>query len=255
MRQLIAFTKKEFMEVIRSGKIYILLVIFFIFGIMNPGIAKLTPFLFKMLSESLKDKGLTVMEITVNAMTSWEQYYKNMSMEFIIFVVMFCGIVTSEYEKGTLINIVTKGLPRWKILISKSIAMIIIWTLCYWLSFGVTFSYNAYFWDNSIVDNIMFAAMSSYLLGIWLISLIILSSTFVKSSSSVLLTSGGVYVVIYLLNIIPKIKNYLPIRLSLGMDILKSATTSNYTISILVTIILIILGYSISIIGFNKRKI
>ena len=40
MTQLMAFTKKEWMEVLRTGKFVILTVLFIIFGVMNPAIAK-----------------------------------------------------------------------------------------------------------------------------------------------------------------------------------------------------------------------
>lgn len=49
-------------------------------------------------------------------MTSWQQYFKNMSMEFIVLVVMFYDTVISEIQKGTLINMFTKGLSRLKVL-------------------------------------------------------------------------------------------------------------------------------------------
>lgn len=256
MNQVVAFTKKECMELTRSGKLYILMIIFFIFGIMNPAFAKLTPFLFEMLSESLKEQGIMVMEVTVTAMTSWEQYYKNMSIEFIVFVIMFCGIFTSEYQKGTLINVLTKGLSRWKVVLSKSIIMILTWTLCYWLCFGVTYGYNAYFWDNSIAENIIFAAGASYLFGILLISIIVLTSSFMKNSSSVLLFTGGIYLVVYLLNMIPKLSKYLPIKLTSGLELLKgSSQVSDYGLSILVTIILIVVAFTLAIINFNRRKL
>lgn len=256
MNQVVAFTKKEFMELTRSGKLYILLIIFFIFGIMNPAFAKLTPFLFEMLSESLKEQGIMVIEVAVTAMTSWEQYYKNMPMEFIVFVIMFCGIFTSEYQKGTIVNVLTKGLSRWKVVLSKSITMILTWTLCYWLCFGVTYGYNAYFWDNSVAENIVFAAGTSYLFGILLISIIVLASSFMKNSSSVILFTGGIYLVIYLLNMLPKILKYLPIKLTSGLEILKGASqVSDYGFSMLITIILIVASFTLAIIKFNRRKL
>ena len=45
MKSLIAFMKKEWMDLVRSGRLMILLVIFLLFGIMNPAIAKLTPWM------------------------------------------------------------------------------------------------------------------------------------------------------------------------------------------------------------------
>ena len=52
MRQLIAFLKKEWLDLTRSGKLFLLILIFTLFGIMNPAIAKLTPWLMEMFSEN-----------------------------------------------------------------------------------------------------------------------------------------------------------------------------------------------------------
>ena len=255
MKQLISFTRKEFTEIIRTGKGYIVLIIFFIFGIMNPAIAKLTPWLFEMMADTMKEQGLILGEFTVTAMTSWEQYYKNIGMAFIVFVVMFCGVLTSEYQKGTLINMLTKGLPRWKVIVSKSVALLVSWSVCYWMCFGITYAYNAYFWDNSIANHIVFAAMGSYLFGIWLISLIMLCSVFLNSSSAVLLATGVAYVIVYLLTMIPTIAKYLPTMLTSGLDLMKGNTgIQDYLASIAITVGLIAIGGIVTVIGFNRKR-
>ena len=41
--------------------------LFLAFGIMNPAIAKLTPFLMEMFAESLAESGMVITEIPVNA--------------------------------------------------------------------------------------------------------------------------------------------------------------------------------------------
>ena len=45
MKQLTAFIKKEFLELLRSGKIMILLTMCCLFGIMNPATARLLPWM------------------------------------------------------------------------------------------------------------------------------------------------------------------------------------------------------------------
>ena len=40
-----AFLKKEWMEMTRTGRMWILVLIFVLFGIMNPAMAKLTPWM------------------------------------------------------------------------------------------------------------------------------------------------------------------------------------------------------------------
>lgn len=102
-----AFLKKEWMELCRSGRLLVLLLIFLLFGIMNPALAKMTPWLMETLSDSLADTGLTVSKVTIDAMDSWVQFYKNIPAGMVI-VILFCSSsFTGEYQKGTLIPVVT----------------------------------------------------------------------------------------------------------------------------------------------------
>ena len=114
-----AFIKKECMELTRTGKLLILSIIFIFFGILNPAMAKLTPWLYEMLQDQFADQGLNVGEVTVTAMTSWTQFYKNAPMILIVMVLLMSSILTGEYQKGTLIQVVTKGLSRKKVFFSK----------------------------------------------------------------------------------------------------------------------------------------
>ena len=43
MKSLCAFLKKEWMDLVRSGRFMVLFIIFLLLGIMNPAIAKITP--------------------------------------------------------------------------------------------------------------------------------------------------------------------------------------------------------------------
>lgn len=256
MRQLAAFIKKEFMELFRTGKVYILLILFVIFGIMNPAIAKLTPWLFEMLSETMEEQGITVGQIDVNALTSWQQYFKNMSIEFIVLVVMFYGIVVTEIQKGTLINMFTKGLSRWKALAAKTLTASAAWSFCYWMCFCITYGYNAYFWDNSIASNIGLAALGSYIFGLWLISIIILSSSVLSSPTGVLLSTGGAYVLLSLVSMVPDASKYLPTRLAAGYELVSGASSAgDYRWAFIVTALLILLNLAVGVACFNKKRV
>lgn len=256
MKQLVAFIKKEWIENIRTGKLLLMMVIFTLFGIMNPAMAKMTPWIYDMLSDSMAEQGIIINEMTVDAMTSWGQYYKNVSMVLLVLVVMFCGILVGEYQKGTLINILTKGLSRWKVITAKSVISILIWTICYWLSYGITYGYNAYFWDNSIAYHLFISAFCIYIIGIWLISLIFVGSVLFETTSGVLLFTGGIFVVVYLASMIPTIKEYLPTELlGAGGMLTNALKLSDYIKSIVVTLIFIIASYVLTIIRFNKKRI
>ena len=62
MKTLMAFMKKEWMEQIRSSRLFILGLIFLAVGIMNPAFAKLTPWLMEMVAETMEESGLALLE-------------------------------------------------------------------------------------------------------------------------------------------------------------------------------------------------
>ena len=120
MRAFFAFLKKELLESARSGRLLLLLILFGVFGIMNPAVAKLTPWLLEVMGEELAESGMVITEVTVDALTSWTQFFKNIPMALIAFVLVYGGIFTKEYESGTLILVLTKGISRYKVLLAKA---------------------------------------------------------------------------------------------------------------------------------------
>lgn len=256
MRQLTAFMRKEWMEQIRTSRFWILLILFVLFGIMNPAIAKLTPWLFEMMAEAMEEQGLIVQEVEVTALTSWGQYYKNISMMLIVMVIMSSGVLTSEYQKGTLINMLTKGLPRWKVLAAKGIVQFLVWSICYWISYGITYVYTEYYWDNSIAKHCFTAAFWAYLLGVWLIALIFLGSSLMENNMSVLLLVGVIFAVCYLGSVVPDAAPYMPTKLmETGNLLTEAAKLEDFTKSLIVTGISSVVAFVGAVIGFNKKMV
>ncbi|RDU23660.1 ABC transporter permease [Anaerosacchariphilus polymeriproducens] len=256
MKTFFAFLKKENMELIRSGRLALLLLLFVLFGIMNPAIAKMTPWLIKMMASSLENTGLLITEIKVDAMTSWTQYYKNIGMLLIIFVLFVSNTLTKEYQKGTLILVLTKGLSRFKVVLAKTVVNMLLWTLCYWMCFGITYGYNAYFWDNSIALHLFYAAFCYWLFGIWILSLVVFFSSVTQSNTSVLIGTGGIIIVLRLLSMFSSTKKYLPIKLMEGFSLLTAdAYVKDYNIAVIITIIFSLVCIGCSIISFNRKMI
>lgn len=256
MKQLVAFVGKEWLEQLRSGKLFILVIVFTLFGIMNPAMAKLTPWIMELSMETLAESGLIVTEVTVDAMTSWTQYYKNIMMPILVFLLMYSGILTVEYQKRTLINMVTKGLERWKIVISKTAILLLLWTGGYWMHFGITYGYNAYFWDNSIAKNVGFAAFCMYLLGVWLLSLVILMSVIASSGAGVLLGTAGLFGVCYFAGMLTKVKECFPTQfISAGTLLTGAGVVEDYYQTIVVCVIWAVINIFGAVVLFNRKSL
>ena len=256
MKSLYAFTKKEIMDQLRSNKVLVLGIIFIIFGIMNPAIAKLTPWLFEKMSDSLAESGIQVGKVTVDALMSWEQFFKNIPMGLIAFVLLESSIFTKEYQSGTLVLSLTKGLKRHNVVIAKTVVLVLLWTVCFWMCFGITYVYNDFYWDNSIADNLMFSSFCWWFFGIWVIMIMVLSSTLAQNGSGVLLGTGGVVFAIYLISMTPKVDKYMETMLTTGYSLTTGASkTSDYTVAVIVTLIVSVVFFVTGIIVFNKKRL
>lgn len=256
MRTFYAFLRKEGMEQIRSGRLLLLVLIFILFGIMNPAMAKITPWLMQTMSESLESTGLTVGTVEIDALTSWTQYYKNMQMAVIIFVILVSNSLAKEYQSGTLILVVTKGLARFKIMLAKTCMLLLTWTGCYWLCFGITYAYNAYFWDNGIASNLLFTAICYWLFGIWIVALMMFFSAVAKGNTMVLVGTGVIYAGSNLLAMFGKIAAYMPTKLTSGLALLTAETTmDDYYQAIGVTLVISVAAIAAGVLIFNKRML
>ena len=256
MRQLLALTKNEFLALVRTGKITVLLIVFSIFGILNPALAKLTPWMLSLMSESFANQGISIGVIAVNALTAWTQYFKNLFMEYVILLALFGGIFASEYQSGTLVNILTKGLPRWKVALSKWLVVFVCWSVCSWLTFGITFGYSAYFWDNAIVSHLLLAACCAYLLGVWLFSLEVAFASAFSSGMNALLCTGAVYAFLFALSLLPSCAPWLPVRLNDAFSLLTGdLVPADFTRAILATAGLCLANLALCVAGFQRKQL
>ena len=251
MKGVIFYSGKEVCELIRSKRLFIFTTVFLLVGLMNPAIAKFIPLIMEMEKETFQAMGLTVSEIEVTALDSWLQFSKNIPIAIIIVLIMFSGICTSEYESGSLIPLLTKGLSRSSVIISKFMIMLITWSLGELICFGTTYLYSAYYWDNSVVKDILFANFVTWLFGVFIISCIVFFSSFVSSAGQVILSVGAVYVSFSIIGMFSKAKEYLPNRLIDSASIFKgdlipSDFITSAVITIGLSIFLVVLAFPIT---------
>ena len=256
MRSFMAFTRKESIFQTRSGKLILLGFLFVLFGIMNPAVAKLTPWRMEQMADSLADMGMNITEVTVTAMDSWVQFFKNIPMALIAFVLLESSIFTKEYRSGTLILSLTKGLARWKVVVSKTVVLTVLWTAGYWLCYGITYAYNAYYWDNAVAQSLAFSAVVWWIFGLWVIALMVLFSTLSTANTGVLVGTGGVVLVSSLAGMFPKVSKYLPTMLTVGNSLFYGTMNpEDYTAALIVACVTAAASFAVSLTLFNKKQL
>lgn len=256
MKTFLSFTKKECTEHLRSAKIFILTGVFILFAIMNPLIAKLTPMLIELLSESMAQIGMQITAGDVTAMDSWVQFIKNAPIALIVFVLLESNIFTKEYQKGTLVLALTKGLKRHTVLFSKTFVMLTLWSAEYFMCYGLTYLFNDVLWDNSIAENLMFSAICWWTMGVMTICLSVFFSAIAKTNIVVLAGTGGMIFGSYLIGMLPKIDRFVPtVLMNTNPLVYGLEEVSYYTPALIIAIGISVVAVVLSIPIFNKKHL
>lgn len=253
MRGFIAFIKKELLENTRNYRILIMLAIFLIFGLMSPLLAKFTPQMMEALMPNLAEAFENP-----TALDSWTQFYKNVSsLGFSLTIILFSNCLSGEYAKGTLTIMLTKGLSRPAVVLSKFTAAAIIFTVSYWLSFGVTYGYTAYLWPGASLPNVFFAAFSLWIAGLMYLCILMFGCVLFRQAFTSILFLLVVSVVMGLAEQIELTAGYSPIILvSRNIDLLSGAVAISYfTIPLIVSVVMSVALLMMSIVVFNKKQL
>jgi len=254
MNQLLIMLQKEWTESIRTNKLIPFIIVLMILGIMSPLTALIMPDIIKSaLPSAIKDFNIP----KATYIDSYIQFFKNINqIGMIILVIMFSGVLTNELSRGTLLNLITKGLSRKYIILSKWMISTIIWTIAYIISALIQYCYTLYYFNNDGTYKLA-AYMMSWLFGVMLLSIIMFLSTLLKNNIAVMLGILLIVVLMFVLSMFKHAKDKLPLQLiQKNTDIMieKISFEQMYT-PIVITIIIIILSILLSIFRFNKAEI
>ena len=255
MTAFISFTKKEFTESLRTYRLIILAAVFLLLGIMSPLFAKLLPAL---LGGMDMGGGMILTMPEPTAMDAWAQFFKNVGqMGMLALIITFCGITANELSRGTLINLLTKGMKRRTVIFSKFLTASVIWLGCYLLCLGVCYAYTAYFWPGAHLENVFLAFFAPWLFGEFLSALQLFGGVLFGNFYGSLLTSFGVVIAMSVLNIIPAVQKYNPLGLAGGtLDLLSAQKgPGDFMPAMIICAGLAVLLLVGSVSVFNKKRI
>lgn len=248
------FLKKEVFELYRRGRLLLFGILFVFFAILSPATAKLMPELLKM--ADLEGSGIIIGDVTVTASNSWEQFFGNLSTILIVFVIVFASSVTKEFSSGSAIPLLTKGLSRSAFILSKLTAALCVWTAGFWLCFGICYGYTGYYWDNSTVDHLFASAALWWLFSVMIICQLYFFSSFARTTTQVLLGTGSLVLVPYLISMAKPLKKYLPTSLASGISFCSGELRiSDCVPAIIIAAVITVASAVFSVLLIRKRRI
>jgi ABC-2 type transport system permease protein len=178
-------------------------------------------------------------------------------MGLIVLAIVFSGLLSGEVSKGTLIIMLTKGLPRWVVILAKFTGTSLVWTASYVLSAAVAWAYTVMLFPALGALNLLFSLFCLWLFGIFLLSALIFSASLVTNHFGGLLVTVGITVLLMALNMVPGVKEYNPVSLASSS---LSLLTGNMSVSWLyhsaaVSILLSLALIAASVLIFNKKQL
>jgi ABC-2 type transport system permease protein len=249
----IAFTKKEFTENIRNYRSLIMLVLFIFFGVSSPLLAKFSPQLVAAFAINID---ITFAEPT--ALDAWAQFYKNIStLGLSLTIILFSSCLSSEYAKGTLTIMLTKGLSRKAVIMSKFSAAATITTISYWLSFGIAYGYTVHLWPDVELPHVVFAAFPVWVTVLLYLCILMLGCVLFRQAFTSILFLLVATVVMSLLGMASQFEAISPSFLvSKNVDLLSNTVTINqFAIPAITSIIISALLLILSIVTFRKKQL
>lgn len=198
---------KEWLEQRRTHRLLIVCLIFLLFGLMSPLLAKFTPEIIKMVPGG-EQISLIIPPPTVADAVA--QYIKNMTQfGMIMAVLMGMGMVSQEKDKGTAAMVLAKPLSRTAFILAKPAALAISFLLGTVLAAAAGYYYTLLLFEALPVGG--WLGMNALLLvyfGVFA-ALTLLASTLNKSILISAVTAVGFVILLSLVEIIPAAKNVL----------------------------------------------
>lgn len=115
-----AFLGKEFREIVKTWRIWVLPGIVLFFAVTGPVVARLTPQLVQALAP---DTGLVIQIPDPTSLDAYLQWTKNL-VQLVTFaiILLFAGAVSAERRSGTAVFVLTKPLSRTAFIVAKGLA-------------------------------------------------------------------------------------------------------------------------------------
>lgn len=248
-----ALFKKEWLELSRTKKYFVLAIIFVFVAISSPILAKLIPTIFK----NLQVQGIAITIPEPTWKDAIDQFVKNISqIAMIVIVFVFAGSIAEEKNKKTLEMLLTKPVSRSNFVLAKYAAAFLATILVYFLTSMLFYFYSASLFGNFSPGSFLLMALLILIYLLQVIAVTILASTF---TSNQIIAAGIAFfmeiVVVTILGSIDKISKYMPGYILGHYKEVMDGSHSGFAPSTIVTISLIIVSVILSVIIFRRQEI
>lgn len=239
--------RKELLEQWRSYRLLVVVVVFALFGLTSPLLAKLTPEILRLVPGAESFSQLVSAPTAADAVG---QYVKNLSQFGVLLAILLpMSAVVQEKERGTAAMLLVKPLPRWAFLWAKFAALGITF-----LAGTVVAAIGGYYYTLLLFQALplgAWLALNGLLLLFFLVfvAITLLASTISRSQATAAAIAFGCLLLVLTLGSLPGLSAYLPGRLTTwGAALVLGGATPAWgavAVSIAVTLLALLAAWAV----------
>lgn len=255
MKNIMTLIRKELLEAFRKHRLLVIITIFVLIGLMSPIGTKYLGEILKQLLPS----GYVLKVREASEIEAYFQFFKNISqIGLIVLIIITSGLMADELEKKTIVNVLSKGVRREYIIVSKFISSIIVWLISYIISVIIFEYYTNIFWGNKIsLSSIIYSNLLVFSYGGLIISLNIFFGIMFKNKILTIVSCFIFSLIQMFIAVFPEISKLLPISLLSQCVYIIEGKVNMYetviTLASTLTLILFLLVISMSL--FKRKEI
>ncbi len=251
--------KKECFENYKKNRFLVMAAVLLLFGITSPLTAKYLPEIIKAIlgsTENILKLGFQLPTPTIA--DSYTQYFKNLTqMGIFVQLLLFMGLISEEKSKGTVILVLTKAVPRKTFLLAKFTAGCVVLFASLLVSSMGFYYYTYLLFGEWPAHGALLGIAVYFLFSVFILAYTLFASTMAKSVAISALIAIGGYFSLGIIALLPRISDYFPMKLTdaayqLSMGV---STVGDYTKSIVVTCIGIVVLLAVSIFSFQRQEL
>lgn len=255
MKSMVTLIRKELLEAFRKHRLLIMVTIFSLIGLMSTIGTKYLGQILKQLLPS----GYVLKVREASEIEAYFQFFKNVSqIGLIVLIIITAGLMADELEKKTIINVLSKGVKREYIIVSKFISSLLVWMISYIISIVIFEYYTSLFWGNEIpLSTIIYSNLLVFSYGVLIISINIFLGIMFKNKIITIVICSIFSLIQMFIAIFPEIYKLLPISLlSQCVYIIEGKINIEGTvITFLITLTLILFLLVTSMRLFKRKEI
>lgn len=245
--------RKEWMELVRTKRLLIALVVLILFGMTSPLLAKMTPEIITLVPGGEQFAGVIPTPTINDAVV---QYIKNVSQFGVLLALLFgMGSMANERDKGTAAMVLSKPMPRATFLIAKiaaytslfTLAIVIAGTACYYYTFVL-------FGKLEIIPYLQLNGLILLYLLVF-VAITVFFSTLTKTQYIAIGMAFGTLILFGIIGAIPGWGVYIPDLLVLNAGMIGVGANPESWIGLWVSIGLIVFSVLASWLVFRKQEI